>query len=157
MAGFPYFSSALTVLMLGVGGAMLTFAYRDQQAFHAINERGREVEADIVDAFGKSQNAGTPPIHLVRLSWIDRQGQVRTHPPVRISASFWRTISSNDVWTVKTTKIRYLEDQSTVRPVIVGDMAEREYQDWFGIRAGLAFLLVGLGGAAWVVRAMRRA
>lgn len=154
MAGFPWRLVLLTVFMLGLGGFMVSAAYRDQRAFHAMNERGREVEADIVDAFGRTNKGKTS--YSVKLSWVDKSGQVQTYPPTHVSPAFWRTISTDDVWTVKTTRVRYLEGEN-VRPLILGDMAEREFQDRFGIWAGLAFLLVGLGSGAWLVRGMRRA
>ncbi|MEQ1696722.1 MAG: hypothetical protein ABL901_12855 [Hyphomicrobiaceae bacterium] len=152
MAGFPWRLMLLTLLMLGVGGAMFVFAYRDQRAFFAMRDQGTEVVADIVDAFGRT-NKGTTS-YSVKLSWVDKRGQVQTYRPTHVSAGFWRTISTDNVWTVKTTRVRYLEGEN-VRPLIVGDMAEREYQDRFGIWAGLGFSLVGLVCGYFLVRTLR--
>jgi len=154
MAGGRWWLALLSVFMLGFGGLMLTWSYRDQQAYYAMLDHGREVEADIVDAFGKTNRGRTS--YVVKLAWADRLGQVQTYPPTHVSPEFWRTISDAGVWTVKMTRIRYLEGEN-VRPLILGDSAEREHQDWFGIRAGLAFLLVGLGCGVWLMRGMRGA
>ena len=134
---------------------MLVSSYLERGATTEMLDHGDEATADITRAIAEVHKAGDAPSYLVTLAWTDKTGQRQTFGPTHISAGFWRQITRNDVQTVTQTKIRYLEGRPDVRPLIVGDTAERLFQDSFGMKSGAVFLALGLVLAGLTVRRFR--
>ena len=55
-----------------------------------------------------------------------------------ISENLWRRISASENLVVHEVKIRYLENNSWARPVILDDLEDRKFQDSIGIVVGVA-------------------
>ncbi|TWC05002.1 hypothetical protein FBZ93_10311 [Bradyrhizobium macuxiense] len=152
----PVALAMMTAITFPVGAFMLVSSYLEQGAAAEMLDHGDEASADITRAVAEVQKPGAAPSYLVTLAWTDKSGQRQTFGPTHISAGFWRQITRNDVQTVTQTKIRYLEGRPTVRPLIVGDAAERLFQDRAGVTGGAVFLALGLvlaGLTMWRFRA----
>ncbi|QOZ38022.1 DUF3592 domain-containing protein [Bradyrhizobium sp. CCBAU 53421] len=153
---FPVYLALMTAVSLPFGAYMIVSSYLEQGAAAEMLDHGDEASADITRAVAEVQKAGAAPSYLVTLAWTDKSGQRQTFGPTHISAGFWQQITRNDVQTVTKTKIRYLEGRPTVRPLIVGDTAERLFQDRVGVTSGAVFLVLGLvlaGLTTWRFRA----
>lgn len=141
---FPYVLALMTGLMLLAGAFMLANSYFEQSALKEMLDHGDEVSADLTRAYGEVRKPGEAPSYLVTLAWTDKSGQRQTYGPTHISAAFWQQITRNGIQTVRQTKIRYLDGRRNVRPLIVDDAAERQFQDSVGYRGGAVLLVVGL-------------
>jgi hypothetical protein len=152
---FPIRLALITLLILPFGAYMLVDSYLQQRAAQEMLDHGDEVVADLTRAFSEVRKPGEAPSYLVELAWTDRNGQRRLYGPTHISAAFWRQITRNNVQTVSQTKIRYLDGKPGNRPLIMGDTAERQFQDNVGVKSGAGFLVIGLIFAGLTVFRLR--
>lgn len=141
---FPFVLTVLTMFSLVLGGSMASSSWSDRRDFQETNERGESVIAKITRAHAEVARAGESPSYLVDLAWRDSSGQERVFGPTHVSANFWRWITTNGALTTDQTEIRYLARDPASRPIIVADAAEREFQDAFGVDAGVGFVVLGL-------------
>src|SRR5262249_13347374 len=145
----PVRLTLIMALMLGFGAFMLVSAYFSRRDAQEMLANGKEAVADITRAFSEVKNPGEAPSYLIELAWTDKNGQRHVYGPTHISGTFYQQITSNNMQRVKQTTIRYLDAKPDVRPLIIGDASERQFQDSFGVEAGAVFLAIGvilLGG-----------
>jgi hypothetical protein len=152
---FPIRLALITLVTLPLGAYMLVNSYLEQSAAQEMLDHGDEVVADLTRAFSEVRKPGEAPSYLVTLAWTDKNGQRRLYGPTHISAAFWLQITRNNVQTVSQTKIRYLDGKPGIRPLIVADTAERQFQDNVGVNSGAGFLAVGLVVAGLMVFRLR--
>lgn len=152
---FPILLALIAMFTLSFGAYMLVDSYRQQRAAQEMLDHGDEVIADLTRAFSEVRKPGEAPSYRVTLAWTDKNGQRTLYGPTHISAAFWQQITRNNVQTVSQTKIRYLDGRPGIRPLIMGDMAERQYQDGVGVESGAGFLAIGLIVAGLMVFRLR--
>ncbi|MFZ3181360.1 MAG: hypothetical protein WA156_14390 [Methylocystis silviterrae] len=133
----------LSAFSLAVGVLLATGSWRDQRDFQKIRERGYHAMARIARAYPDTPRSGQPPSYLVELQWTDSVGREHIYGPTHISAQFWRQITTNSILTTRQTEIAALPENVSARPVIISDIEERKFQDEFGLKFGVAFLLFG--------------
>lgn len=137
-----------TALSLCFGLILAIWSWREQHDFQEISERGEQVLARIVRAYPEVVKSGQAPSYLVELQWTDGLGHKRNFGPTHISDYYWSKITTGGVLTTNYTAIRDLAENPSATPVIVADIAERKFQDEFGVKGGLSFVAFGvlLGG-----------
>jgi hypothetical protein len=141
---FPVRLTLIMALMLGFGAFMLVGAYFSQRDAQEMLTNGKETVAEITRAFGEAKKPGEESSYLIELAWTDKNGKRQVYGPTHISGTFYRKITSNDVLRVGQTTIRYLDARPDVRPLIMADASERQFQDSFGVEGGAVFIAIGL-------------
>jgi LPXTG-motif cell wall-anchored protein len=108
---------------------------------------GTEVAADIEGGTRtKRRRSGTS--FSVNLAWKDKAGKARTAEKVSISKSLADRIIQNDVLTVDTLKIKYMEGDDTVAPFVLADNPATGPSPPAGLEMAGFALPIGLLGAA---------
>jgi hypothetical protein len=112
-----------------------------------MRDRGIEATARIVDTGQRSPS--------IALAWYDRTGVERHYRLIHVSDNFWHRISVGKSLVVPEVKIRYLEDNSWARPVIVDDSVEREFSGRLAIVFGAILLVISFAFATAFTRRLR--
>jgi hypothetical protein len=81
--------------------------------------------------------------YTATLEWTDASGRMRVSEPRHVSQHFYLGVLENIDITTRTTRIRYLEDEPGVRPVLVDDEPENDYQITLASLTGIVSLLIG--------------
>jgi hypothetical protein len=126
--------------MLAAGGFLAFSAWSEGRSGDAVALGGGEATADIVSVAPVPGKDGT---YAVQLTWKDGQGTVHRYGPIPISEAYWSKITRNGELVVHQTAIRYREDDPHLRPLIVEDAPEQQWQARFGMGAGLLLLVLG--------------
>jgi len=140
----PVRLTLIMALMLGFGAFALVGSYFSQRDAREMLANGKETVADITRAFSEVKKPGEAPSYLIELAWIDKNGQRQVYGPTHISGTFYQQITSNNIQRVNQTTIRYLDARPDVRPLIMADASERQFQDSLGVEVGAVFLAIGL-------------
>ena len=132
------------VLLLGFSIYDANVAYPQKRELF---EKGTEVAAEIEGGTRtKRRRSGTS--FSVNLAWKDKAGKPRTAEKVSIGTTLANRIIQNDVLTVDTLKIKYLEADPEAGIFVLADNPTTGPSPPFGLGAVLAGLPVGLLGAA---------
>ena len=137
--------------VLVVGGFLAFNAWSTDRAVDSVAMGGQELTADILDAAHGKEG------YTVRLAWKDGQGAVHHYGPMPVSEGFWNRIMRNGELAVRQTAIRYREDDPQMRPLIVDDAPEQQWQARFGMGAGLLLLMLGAAVLFSGLRILRNA
>ncbi len=149
----------LVLTLAAVGGALMAGIYwlknsRDVEALHA---HGRQANAAITSVNGTVHKDHTIS-YTIDLVWRDASGAQRSFASVHISEPYAQQIAPGGVITTRQASILYLEEDRSVRPIIMADAEERTQQ---GRNDVVGFGIVALIFAAlttwWALRARRRA
>ena len=148
--------ASLTIAFLGAAALWGYPLLQGSWDADALREHGRDVAAAITGFHVAAPGRNHPTIsYTIDLAWRDGSGAERRYGPTHISDAYAQQVASNGVLVTRQTTIRYLEEDRSVRPIIVPDANERAYQDEFGqtIAAMLGFVGLALAGAtAWRTR-----
>jgi len=145
----------LGLLALVVGGFVAFTAWSEGRSGDATALGGNLVTADIVHAAAIPPKDGGKATYNVQLSWKGIQGAVYRFGPVPVSEAFWNKITRGGVLTVKQTAIRYREGDTPLRPLIVDDAPEQQWQTQLAMSVGLGFMVFGLALLFSAMRSMR--
>lgn len=152
----PFRSGMFAVLGISFGTFTAWSAWGDKTAYDQMMNNGREALAELTNVTADLERDGNRTSYSAYFKWKDSSGQERSIGPTNISEAFWRQVTRNGVLAVRDVKIRYDENDSSVRPVIVADVVERQRQYLSGLLFGPIFLLIGLCCAVYAWRDVRR-
>jgi hypothetical protein len=141
---FPYRLAVLMAITLPFGAFTVVYSYYSQKDVEQMLHDGDESLAEITRAYGEVRKPGEQPRYLINFAWLGKDGQKRVFGPTHISETFYNQIAPHNILSAKQTKIRYLDANPNVRPLIVDDAAERQFQDSAGIKGGAVSLGLGL-------------
>jgi hypothetical protein len=110
----------LTLALSGYEGYRLWSEYREHEI---LMKQGVEAPARISSVGARKEGASTS--YAIDLAWKDRSGSDRRYAAARVSPAFWRQITRDGALVASTTNIRYLEQDQSVRPVVVADPGQR--------------------------------
>lgn len=122
-------------------------------------DKGTEVAADI-EGGTRTRRRRSGTSFSVNLAWKDKAGKVRKVDKVSISKSLADKIIQNDMLTVDTLKIKYLEADDAVAPFVLADNPATGPSPPAGLEiAGFAlpFALIGALGFYFIRRREQRA
>ena len=111
--------ASLTALCLTAAGILGWLALMDSRNFAAISGQGRDALATIT-AFHVEIDKDRRQSHTIELAWRDAAGTERQFRRTHISNRFAMQIAVNGRLMVRQIPIRYLEDDRSPRPMIVG-------------------------------------
>jgi hypothetical protein len=122
-------------------------AWSESQRWEAVNRDGVEAVAKIDRPIARPASESVS--YSVDLSWKDPSGGDRKAAYVRVSRAFWGQIMRGDALAVSETRVRYLEGEKSMKPLIVGDAEARWLAgpDWKNM--GLLFGFGVFFAVAW--------
>ncbi|OYU87243.1 MAG: hypothetical protein CFE29_24810 [Bradyrhizobiaceae bacterium PARB1] len=147
--------ASLTALFLVSAGVLGWFNFTSSRNFEAIRSRGRDALATIT-AFHAEIDKDRHLSHTIELAWRDAAGTERQFRRTHISNRFAAQIAFNGRLMVRQIPIRYLEDDRSARPIIIGDADDQAQQNTIGFVFTLIFGALGLLFAAITAWRMRR-
>jgi hypothetical protein len=106
----------------------------DQWTYSEIIEHGEIATAEV---FNMKYNN---PYYVAELAWLDKFGLLRTYR-TSLSAEFVRSINQGGHATRLDIPIKYLQENSYARPLVIGDEHQRERIISNDIRWGLGLFL----------------
>jgi hypothetical protein len=145
----------LTVVCLGAAGGFGYFSLKDSRDAEAMRSHGRDATAAIT-GFHPTVGSDHTISYTIDLAWRDGSGAERHFGPTHISGAYAQRIALNGVLVTRQTTIRYLEEDSSARPIVTADADERAAQDRIGRVMIAVFGLAGLGLAAATAWRTRR-
>jgi hypothetical protein len=122
------------------GSFVFCHASFDQWTYREILQRGVTATGRINDI---KYNAGANPYYVINLMWLDQSGLARTYR-TSLSIEFVGSISRNGSVLKLDIPIRYLEENSYARPLVIGDEHERDRIVLNDIRWGLGLFVSSL-------------
>jgi len=137
---FPSRLARVTAVCFAVSVLLNLSAWNDYLAFLAIRDHGTEATARIVKTGRSNRTTG----RTIALAWYDKAGVERRWGLTSISENFWQRISAGENLVVHEVKIRYLENNSWARPVMLDDLEERKFNDAVGVAVGAATVVLVL-------------
>lgn len=148
LRAISYRLAFLSIICLAAGALLVHGGWAGSRDRAAIIAAGVEADAritsvrEIKERFGRNSYA-------LSLLWTDKGGQTRTTEVTHISLDFWKQIAPDGTLAAQQTRIRYLEDQPTVSPIILADQADHERSLQNAKQSGPTMLIVG-GVLAWL-------
>jgi hypothetical protein len=124
----------LGIMYLLFGGFVFCHALFDQWTYSEILKHGEIATAEVFNM--KNTNSD----YSAKLAWLDKSGLLRTYQ-TSLSAEFVRSINQGGHATRLDTPIKYLQENSYGRPLVIGDERERERIVSNDIRWGLGLFL----------------
>ncbi len=129
------------LVLLAVGGVVFSQSRSDLRTQEIISSGGGvQTIATITNAEVSYGSHNRLKTYSIALAWQDLAGLPRKYGPTHVSLAYWQKITHDDVQTVATTRLTYLNEDASARPVIMDDAEERQFQDTFGVYAGGAML-----------------
>jgi LPXTG-motif cell wall-anchored protein len=131
--------------------ALLAFSLYDANYLYPqkkeVFEKGVETAAEVEGGTRtKRRRSGTT--FTVNLAWQDKAGKPRKAEKVYISNEFADRIIKNDLLTVDSLKIKYLEADDTIAPLVLDDTPKTGPAEPQGFVLALATLPIALLGGA---------
>ena len=145
------------VAAAALGGPFFAFmGFNETATFKKLEEEGVKAQAYITGATETSRRRGATS-YDVDLVWFDKAGEERKAANVDISSSFAREMIQGDEIVVDVIPIRYLEDDTSVDPVVINSLQAQKETAQFMTYGGAATGGVGwLGGLLWFLLGRRK-
>jgi hypothetical protein len=144
------------LLIAALGGPVMAyFGWADTQRLHNIEANGVEAVAAIEGATRTQRRRGGTS-YALNLAWKDAKGAVRQAEKVPVSREFANQIIGDDKIVRASVRIKYLRDDETVTPMVIGDANRHQDLDAFMVRAGVGAGAVGIMGSALMLLMGRR-
>lgn len=151
----PSLLVTLTILCLGMAALFGYLSFRDASNAAAMRANGRDAPATIT-ALHASIDSDRKLSHTIELAWLDASGAERRFGPTHISNLYASRIGANGKLVMRQTTIRYIENDSSARPLILPDADEHARQTSGGLAGTLTLGVMGLAFAALTAWRMRR-
>jgi hypothetical protein len=152
----PPWLATLTIACLGAATLGYYYLMKDGRDADAMRAHGRDATAAITDFHVRTSEAKDHSIsYSIAFAWRDGSGAERHYGPTNISGAYAKQIAPKGFLVIRQTAIRYLEEDSSARPIIVSDADERAFQD--GVARAVTMVLGAIGLAlagltAWRTR-----
>lgn len=142
----------ILILAMFAGPALAYFAWTDNEHIANVEKNGAETIA-VIDGATRSKKRRRAATFSVDLSWKDAQGNARTAKKISISSELAKTIIKDDNIVVDSLPIKYLENDPTIAPIVMNNVAGQIETNDFMINAGAAGGVIGflgsIGGLLW--------
>jgi hypothetical protein len=112
------------ILYLLFGSFIFCHALFDQWTYREILQRGVTVTAHI-NSLKYNAGAFHNSYYIADFTWVDQSGLARTYR-ISLSIEFVDSITPNGSVTKADVPIKYLEENTYARPLVIGDERERE-------------------------------